>query len=139
MFWTRDNHQHIAQLDLRSEVDHFEYTEARPTLLMFWMVNQIQLFGFLKKSTSRHSDFQHPTKYLCGSSLGTKSELVPSSDRAERRADGPHASRIIIRSHSINMTVPDGDPEALEQQFAAKTVFFLFQSVGTREAPNGFQ
>ena len=70
--------------------------------------------------------------------------VQPASERAERRVDGPHVSRIIIQHHSIIMTVPGGDPEALECYFAAKTVwtFFLFQSVGSvdiRAAPNGFQ
>ena len=42
------------------------------------------------------------------------------------------------------MTVPGGDPEALERHFSANTVsvFFVFQSVTSadiRAAPNGFQ
>ena len=71
------------------------------------------------------------------------SELAASSDRAERRVDGSHAPTTIIHHHSIDMTMPGGDPEALEQHFAAKTfLFFSFQtviSVDIREAPNGFQ
>ena len=50
--------------------------------------------------------------------LGTQSDLAPSSDRAERRVDTSDAPRIIIRHHSIHMTVPSGDLEALECHFS---------------------
>ena len=72
--------------------------------------------------------------------LLTKCELAPSSERAERRVDGPHVSIIIIRPRSINLTVSDGYPEALEHLFVGKTVLLFFlQSVASRLAPNGFQ
>ena len=82
-----------------------------------------------------------------GSGFGTESEIAPSSDRAERRVDGSHEPRIIIRHHDINMAVPGGDPEALEHNIATPKpetglAFFLFQtlqSVNIRAAPNGFQ
>ena len=61
-------------------------------------------------------------------SLGTQSEIAPSSDRAERRADGSHTPTIIIRHNSINMTVPGGDPEAVEHNFATKPVWLFFCS-----------
>ena len=46
-----------------------------------------------------------------------------------------------LRDHSINIAVPVGDPEASEHHFAAETVWipFLFQTVPSRAAPNGFQ
>ena len=62
-------------------------------------------------------------------SLHTQCELAPRSERAERRrlVDGPHdVPIIIIRPHSINLTVSDGYPEALEHQFVGKTVLLFF-------------
>ena len=56
---------------------------------------------------------------------------APSSDRAEGpvlAVDGSHAPRTTIHHHSINITVPGGDLEALEHQFAAKPVLLLFCS-----------
>ena len=40
-----------------------------------------------------------------------------------------------------DITVPSGDPETLEYNFAAKTglVFFVFQTSTSLGAPNGFQ
>ena len=71
-------------------------------------------------------EFPNPSKiYHDWPALCTQSGLAPSSDRAERRADGSHAPRIIIRHPSINMTEPGGDPAALEHHFAARTVLFF--------------
>ena len=84
-------------------------------------------FNFRKNPNPdfRNFDIRFSQK-ICGSSLGTQSELAPSSDRAERGVDGPHAPRIIIQHHSITMTAPGGDPESLEQHFAVKTVLLSF-------------
>ena len=40
-----------------------------------------------------------------------------------------------------NMTVSGGDPDSLEEHFGGKTLllFFVFQSVASLAAPNGFQ
>ena len=88
----------------------------------------------------KHQNFNIHQK-VCGAGLGTQCELALSSERAEQRVDDSHVPKIIIRHHSINMTVPGDDPEALEHHFAAKTVlvFFIFQTCSSQEAPNGFQ
>ena len=98
-----------------------------------------------RKKLNSHFAFPRSMKFYLSSSSrrssGTQSELAPSSDRAERHVDGSHPPSITIRHHSINMTVRGGDPEALEHHSAAKTVFlfFVFQTIHPRVAPNGFQ
>ena len=62
---------------------------------------------------------------VCGSSVRTQSELAVSSGRAERRVAGSGVSRITIRHHRINRTMPGGDPEALEHHFTANGFVFL--------------
>ena len=126
MVLARDNHRHVAQLHLSSEVEHFEYRGSTYIIIFCGFPNPKiwDIFSF----DFRIFDIRFSEK-ICGSSLGTQSELAPSSDRAERAVDGPHASRIIIQQcqhHSINMTVPGGDPESLEQHFAVKTVLLSF-------------
>ena len=87
-------------------------------------------FNFSDLGENPHPEFQifSIQQKKCGAGLGTQSELAPSSERAERRVDGPHVSRIIIRHHSINLTVPGGDPEALEHHFAVITVLVFLCS-----------
>ena len=85
-------------------------------------------FNFSDLGENPHPEFQifSIQQKKCGAGLGTQSELAPSSERAERRVDGPHVSIIIIQHHSIIMTVHGGDPEALEHQFAAKPFLLFF-------------
>ena len=76
--------------------------------------------------------------------FGMEIDLLKPLLGAERRVDGTHVPKIIMRSHSNNITLPGGDPEASEHHFAAKTFSgpFFVQSVGSadiREPPNGFQ